>query len=166
MITKQRRRRRQSTPKPVTLPEPPALGLTDQQKVERLPRFGPGLRIRVPLHLWPIYRRVYGLVELPPQLPRHERINQSALMVQRVPKTKAEAASMLWRCLECLGQPELLQPDMIKHMQDVHQIDTANATGTKNLVMRTDASGVYRPTFEYIIDGMTFLRYEPPESKA
>lgn len=147
--------------------QPHALGLTDLQKVERLPRFGPGLSIKVPLHLWPIYRRVYGLEELPAQLPAHERYKQTELLVKRVPKAKPDKSLFLWRCMECVNQPELLQPEMIRHMQDVHQINTANVTGIKSLVMRTDAAGIYRPAFEYTIDGLTFLRYEPPErSKA
>jgi hypothetical protein len=43
--------------------QPATIGLTDVQKIERLPRFGPGLKMNIPLHLWPIYRRVYGLEE-------------------------------------------------------------------------------------------------------
>jgi hypothetical protein len=59
----------------------------------------------------------------------------------------------------------MLQPEMIKHMQEAHQIDTANITGIKNLVMRTDGAGVYRPAFEWTINGLKFLQYEPEEVK-
>lgn len=153
-------------------PRPSALGLTDVQKVERQPRFGPGLKVRVSLNRLPAYLRVYELEVLDPNPDREVRTGQvdretgnPLAYVKRVVQPKPAKSSILWCCLECLGQPELLQSEMITHMQEVHQIDTANVHGIKNLVLRTDAAGVCRPVFEWTIDGLTFWCYEPQEVK-
>lgn len=33
----------------------------DMQKARRLPMPGPGIKVRIPLHLWPAYAELYGL---------------------------------------------------------------------------------------------------------
>jgi hypothetical protein len=154
----------QSQRKPA--PRPAALGRTAEERVERLPRFGPGLKIKIPLHLWPMYRQVYNLEELQPDPDVQARTDQDVLYVRRVAKPKATGKSILWRCMECINQPEMLQFEMIVHMQEVHHIDTAQAHGIRNLVMRTDAAGVYRPAFEWTINGLIFLCYEPQKEGA
>lgn len=48
---------KQSTrPQKVVLPPTP-----DERKARNLPMFGPGIVIRIPLHLWPAYAALYGL---------------------------------------------------------------------------------------------------------
>ena len=160
MTARYRRNARKPTPKPVVLPK-----TRDEQKVERLLHFGPSLKIHIPLHLWPAYQKVHQLEVLEPLVPAHERIGQSVLYVRRVAQPKPAKSSDLWQCLECADQPELLQPEAIKHMQTVHQIDTANATGTKNLTMLADGSGFYHHTWEYSINGMKFLRHAHGEKE-
>ena len=155
-----------------TAPKPTAIGLTDEQKIERLPRFGPGLKVQVPLHLWPAYQSVYHLVineDLEKQQPKFQPIKpfepMPPLLVKHTAPAPAPKDSDLWRCLECTDQPELLQPEMIIHMQQMHGLDTKNATGTKNLIMALDGAGFYQHTWEYNIDGMKFLRYHHGEKR-
>ena len=72
-----RRRRNQLAPKPVVLPQSP-----DIRKAKNLPMFGPGIKIRIPLHLWPAYKDLYHLV------PTGYLENTNVLLVKRVLKSK------------------------------------------------------------------------------
>ena len=165
MTTRYRRNTRQA-PKSFNLPR-----TRDEQKVERLPFFGPGLRVRIPLHLWPAYQKVHQLEVLDPQLPAHERITQTVLYVRRVPgapqaPVQPEVHQDTWQCLACDGQPEFLHRAMMQHIREVHQIDTASAVGTKNLIMAADGAGFYYHTWEYVIDGLKFLRFAHREKRS
>ncbi len=62
-----------------------------------------------------------------------------------------------WKCLECKGEPEFEHADMMKHMQDVHQIDTKNAKGTKQMSMHLDGRDWYQTNYNVEINGMKFL---------
>lgn len=41
--------------------------VADPRAVKRLPMPGPGIKVRIPLHLWPAYQELYGLTVLDPQ---------------------------------------------------------------------------------------------------
>lgn len=149
-----------------SLPAAVAVKSPDEQAAARLPLFGPGLVIRIPLNppgLYLAYLKAHHLDVLKPQLPAHERIQQQVVYVKQL-RTPSPRASIRWRCLACPEQPELFQPAMIVHMQTVHSIDTADATGTKTLTMKLDAEGVYQSAWEYVINGLLFLKYEPEET--
>lgn len=49
-----------------TKPEAPPPIDTLQAKARRLPMPGPGITVRVPVHLWPAYMELYGLRALEP----------------------------------------------------------------------------------------------------
>jgi hypothetical protein len=69
-----RRRRHVQASKPIVLPEPP-----DMRKAKRLPMFGPGIVIRIPLIHWPAYKDMYHLE------PTGYRESSGVLLVKRVP---------------------------------------------------------------------------------
>lgn len=63
------------------------------KKAKNLPLFGPGLEIRIPLHLWPAYQQLYGLEVLGPRqiawlrehgIPKRDGV----VYVRRVPPVK------------------------------------------------------------------------------
>lgn len=147
-----------------------AIGLTDQQKVKRLPMFGPGIELRIPLHLWPAYMEVHHLVireDLSDQQPKFKPVDpfrpMPPLLVKRT--QEPEGAQDLWRCMACDGQPELRHKAMMQHIQDVHQIIPANAVGTKTMIMHLDGAGFYQSTFEYNINGLIFHRFQTRKKK-
>lgn len=74
-----RRRRHRSVSKPVVLPESP-----DIRRVKRLSMFGPGIPIRIPLHLLPAYLQTYELE------PIGYREPSNTLLVRRVAKERSD----------------------------------------------------------------------------
>ncbi len=64
-----------------------------------------------------------------------------------------------WKCLECEDQPEFEHADMMKHLQEVHQIDLKTAKGTRQMVMHLDGSNWYQSDYKIEIDGKKFMNY-------
>ncbi len=62
---------------------------TDMQKARRLPMPGPGIKVKVPLHLLPAYQELYGL-ELIEGQPRPPVWQAPVLLVKRIKKEKKE----------------------------------------------------------------------------
>jgi hypothetical protein len=73
MSTK-RHSRRESAPKPVIVPVDP-----DMEAAKKLPLFGPGIVITIPLNLWPAYKELHHL-----ELPGGYNEQRNILRVKRV----------------------------------------------------------------------------------
>jgi hypothetical protein len=80
--------RRRSTVAPPMVPDS-----TLTRKAKKLPMFGTGIVISIPLHLWPTYKEIYELEVLGPKqiawlrehgIPKKDGV----LYVRRVPKMK------------------------------------------------------------------------------
>lgn len=68
-----------------TPPAAPVVKSPEEQAAERLPLFGPGLVIRIPLNplgVWLAYQKANHLEVLDPLVPAHERINQQLVYVK------------------------------------------------------------------------------------
>lgn len=63
------------------------------QKARNLERFGPGIVISIPLHLWPEYQALYSLqptgIREPKVQPKYGP-GEAILLVRRVPKNQEE----------------------------------------------------------------------------
>ena len=75
-------------------------------------------------------------------------------------KTKEWKRTVTWKCLECNGEPEFGNPEMMKHMQEVHSFDPKTAPATKRTLMCLDGEGFYQNTFEYEVNGLKFMKYD------
>lgn len=140
-----KRRKQQYAAKPVVLPEE-----HDVRRAKRLPMFGPGIVLVIPLLLWPAYKELYQLDI------KGYRESTNTLLVKRQP----QSAQDIWHCLACDGEPEFIHAEMLKHLQEVHNIIPATAEGTKTMVMHLDASDATYSTYEYEINGLKFRRQE------
>lgn len=62
-----------------------------------------------------------------------------------------------WKCLECADEPEFEHADMLKHFQDVHQINIKTAEGTREMRTHLDGKDWYQTIYEVVIEGKRFL---------
>lgn len=62
----------------------------------------------------------------------------------------------IWKCLECEGRPEFEHADMMKHMQEIHKIDTKTAKGTQKMIMHLDGRDWYQTDYEVTVNGLKF----------
>lgn len=70
--------------------QPPVkVELTDMQKARHLQMPGPGIKVKVPLHLLPAYLELYGLGLIEGQ-PRPAVWQAPVLLVKRIKKEKKE----------------------------------------------------------------------------
>lgn len=59
-----------------------------------------------------------------------------------------------WKCLTCEGQPEFERPAMMKHLQEVHHIDTKTAKGTRMMKSHIDARTWFQTDYELEFEGV------------
>ena len=63
----------------------------------------------------------------------------------------------LWVCCECDSEA-MEHKDIIKHMRNVHNINTQNGKGTRKMLMHADARDFYKWKYEWDIEGLKFLQ--------
>lgn len=63
----------------------------------------------------------------------------------------------IWRCLSCEGKPEFERPEMMKHLQEIHHIDTKTAKGTRKMLRHLDAQDWYQSDYEWEFNDLKFI---------
>ena len=75
-------------------------------------------------------------------------------------KMNVKASSFdVWKCMSCEGEPEFERPEAMRHMQEVHGIDTKTAKGSRKMLMHLDGRDWFQSNYEITINGLVFVNY-------
>jgi hypothetical protein len=71
---------------------------------------------------------------------------------------KAESFN-IWKCLACEGEPEFEHVAMMRHLQEVHGIDTKTTRASRKMLQHCDGREWYQTNFELEVNGLKFINY-------
>ena len=83
-----------------------------------------------------------------------------------MPKKKSSISFNIWKCLACEGEPEFEHPAMMKHLQEVHNIDTKTTKASKKMLRHMDAKDWFQSDYEFEVNGLKFINSQRNERVA
>lgn len=92
---------------------------------------------------------------------KDNKIEEDAV-VKALQGSKMDAKSEsfnIWKCLECEGEPEFEHGEFMKHLQDVHGIDTKTAKGSRTMLMHLDGRKWYQSNYEVVVQGVKCVNF-------
>jgi hypothetical protein len=79
------------------------------------------------------------------------------IMPKKPEEQKEEQGYDIWICKVCDGEPEFTHADMMKHMHEVHHIDTKKTKAQSRMLSHLDSTKWFQSTYEVTVKDMKFM---------
>ena len=83
-----------------------------------------------------------------------------------MPKTKDALSFDVWKCLVCAEHPEFEKPDFLKHLHEVHKLETKGKPFKQTFLRHYDAQEWYQTDYEIEFEGLKFVNFKRNERAA
>jgi FMN phosphatase YigB (HAD superfamily) len=85
---------------------------------------------------------------------------------EAMPKTKDALSFDVWKCLVCAEHPEFEKPDFLKHLHEVHKLETKGKPFKQTFLRHYDAQEWFQTDYEIEFEGLKFVNFQRNERAA